>query len=80
MDWYSVESRAYQDDLGRSMNYNNMAPTHMMSHLHIPRMDGPEYPYVRSWDERLPLFLENYIKGTNSRDIKLLRELLVTYL
>ena len=24
-----------------------------MSHLNIPRMDGPDYPYVKSWEEWL---------------------------
>ena len=35
------------------MNYNHMTLAHMMSHLNIPQMDGPEYPYVRSWEERV---------------------------
>jgi hypothetical protein len=53
MDGYNMEVRRYQDDLGRSMNYNNMALSHLFTHLNIPSMDTPDYPYVRSWDERI---------------------------
>lgn len=51
MDGYNMEVRRYQDDLGRSMNYNNMALSHLFTHLNIPSMDPPDYPYVRSSDE-----------------------------
>ena len=45
MDPYKVELRAYQDDIGHSLNYHHMNLAHMMHHMRIPRMDGaPDYP------------------------------------
>ena len=53
MQPYNVELRAYQDDIGRSLNYHHMTVAHMMHHMNIPRMnDVPDYPYIRSWEER----------------------------
>lgn len=56
MDPYNVELRAYQDDIGSSLNHNHMVLEHMMSHLHIPRNDSfPKYLHIQSWEDRRAL-------------------------
>ena len=35
------------------MNYHNSSLIHLFNHLNNQPMDGPGYPYVRSWDERI---------------------------
>lgn len=53
MDWYNIELRRYQDDLGRNMNYQNESSVHLFNQLNLAPRDGSGYPYVRSWDERI---------------------------
>lgn len=48
-----MELRRYQYDIGQGINYNYMALSHMMNHIHIPLMEEPEYSHIRSWNERV---------------------------
>ena len=53
MDWYNMELRRYQDDLRRSMNYHKESFVHLFNQMNLAPRDGPGYPYVRSWKERI---------------------------
>lgn len=53
MDWYIMELRRYQDDLRCNMNYPNESFIHFFNQLNFAPRDGPGYPYVRGWDERI---------------------------
>ena len=53
MDWYNIEARRYQDDLGRSMNYNNESFVYLFEQMNIAPRPGPGFLYVPSWEERL---------------------------
>ena len=46
MNWCNVEVRRYQDDLGRSMNYNHWTLAYLFYHLNIPPMDEPYFPVL----------------------------------
>lgn len=53
MDPNNVELRAYQDDIGRSLNYNHMNLAHMVSHMNVTENNAfSDYPHIRSWEER----------------------------
>ena len=51
-DWERVESRRYQDDIGRCLNFHNLSLSQLFNHLNVPPMDG-EYPYIKSWEETI---------------------------
>ena len=49
MDWYNVEMRRYQDDIGWGVNFVNESFTCLFEQMHsTPR---PRFPYISSWDE-----------------------------
>ena len=53
MDWYNMEMRRYQNDLGLSMNYHNKSFFYLFEQMNIFPRPGPRYPYVASWEERV---------------------------
>ena len=58
MDWYNVELRRYQDDIGRGVNFVNESFACLFKQMHFtPR---PGFPYISSWDERMQA--RGYIK------------------
>ena len=42
MDWYNMELRRYQGDLGMSMNYHNGSFVHLFNQLNLAPRDDPE--------------------------------------
>ena len=53
MDWYNVEMRRLQDQMERGINFSNQSHIRLFDHFHIPHIDGGNYPYIPSWDERI---------------------------
>lgn len=52
-EWFNVEGRRYQDDLGRSLNFTNRSFIQMFNHFNIQHVDGGQFPYVPTWEERI---------------------------
>nr|KAJ0204711.1 hypothetical protein LSAT_V11C500278910 [Lactuca sativa] len=53
MDWYNVEMRRMQDQLARGLNFSNQSHIRLFDHFNIPHIDGGNYPFIPSWDERI---------------------------
>ncbi|KAL7605091.1 hypothetical protein Lser_V15G17612 [Lactuca serriola] len=53
MDWYNVEMRRMQDQMARGLNFCNQSHIRLFDHFNIPHIDGGNYPFIPSWDERI---------------------------
>ena len=53
MDWYNIEMRRMQDQMARGLNFSNQSHIRLFDHFNIPHIDGGNYPYIPSWDERI---------------------------